>query len=52
MIVGVKSRYHSLTLGTGVSSVMVAWLLKNSIFLKTAEISGIQNCLGKRERRL
>jgi len=28
------------------------WLLKKSIFLKTAEISGIENVYPRRERRL
>jgi hypothetical protein len=29
-----------------------AWLLKNSIFVKTSKIWGIQNVQGNRERRL
>jgi hypothetical protein len=30
----------------------ISWLLKKSIFLKTAEIWGIENVYEKRERRL
>jgi hypothetical protein len=36
----------------GASLCYRLWLLKKSVFLKTAEISGIENVYPRRERRL